>query len=227
MKTATPYLILIAFVFFFFWFCYCTNQKINNQTEAQIKARNELKAKDSIICQNEKIMQQQAKQVALLQLQYDSIENQKETLLTDLRKLKAKYKQLQDSLPTLTGGQQVDLWLQTFNIGTEYEGEYIAPVQGAYQSNSAWLGLQECSQTLMIKDTIISTLITQDLISRRQVVALQVAVDACKVALDTCKSKDVEWQALVDIEAKKGKVRGRRGFGIGAVVGLVLGLIIN
>lgn len=227
MKATTPYLILIAFLFFFAWFWYYTNQKISNQTEQENKARNELARKDSIIDANQKIMQQQARHVANLQLQYDSIEKQKETLSADLRKLQNKYKKLQDSLPTLTGGQQVDLFLTTFNIGSEYEGDFIAPVQGAYQSNLTWLRLQECNGAIKIKDTIIKTLIAQDLISRRQVAALQIAVDACALALDTCKSKDVEWQELIDIEAKKGKVRGRRGFGLGAIVGLVIGILIN
>ena len=199
----------------------------HNITEAQIKARTELARKDSIINAKEKIMQQQAEKVAILQLQYDSI-----TLVSDLRakeikKWKDKYKGLQDSLPTLTGGQQVDLFMQTFNIGSDYVGDFIAPIQAAYKSNKSWLQLQEANGIINFQIGEIQDLQAKDSISRMQLFIQQGITDTCIEALTICKSKDKDWQALVDLEKKKGRTKFWKGLGIGGGVGVIIGIFFK
>lgn len=226
MKTKPILILSLLTTVLILWLIYLCKEK-HNITEAQIKARTELARKDSIINAKEKIMQQQAEKVAILQLQYDSI-----TLVADLRakeikKWKDKYKQLHDSLPTLTGGQQVDLFMQTFNIGNEYEGDFIAPVQGAYQSNRAWLQLQGANGIIEFQTSIISDLEAKDSISRMQFVIQQGITDTCLEALAICKSKDNEWQVLLDAEKRKGRAKFWKGLGIGGGVGVIIGIFLK
>lgn len=221
MKTK-KILIGIGITIFALWFVFLLKDCKTMLKERENSLRDELLRKDSIIQAKEKIMQQQAEKVALLQLQYDSINILSDLRAKEIKKWKDKYKQLQDSLPTLTADEQVKLFINTFNIGSDYEGDFIAPVQAAYQSNKTWLHLEECNGLIDFKDGTIADLEAKDSISRIQLVIQQGITDTCLEALTVCKSKDEEWKELLKKEKKKGNLKGIIGLVGGVLVGKVL-----